>query len=176
MDASLANEPTRRDILFVATGAFAAAGAAAATWPFVAQFTPDASIVAGAAPVELDLRPIAPGQSIKVFWRGAPIFVKHRTSEEIAAARNTDWQSLRDPEPDEARTKPGHEQWLVVNGICTHLGCIPNDHEGEYQGWLCHCHGSQYDSSGRIRKGPAPSNLALVPYEFINDTKLRIGA
>lgn len=176
MTITTTDEPTRRDILFLATGAVAAAGTAAATWPFIAQMNPDASIVAGGAPVELDLAPIAPGQSIKVFWRGAPIFINHRTPEEIAAARNADWQSLRDPEPDEARTKPGHEQWLVLNGICTHLGCIPNDHEGDYHGWLCHCHGSQYDSSGRIRKGPAPSNLALVPYEFITDTRLRIGA
>ena len=175
MDTLLSENASRRDFLFVATGAAAAVGAASFVWPLIAQLNPDASTVAGGAPVEVDLAPIAPGQSIKVFWRGAPIFINHRTEQEIAAARAVDWKSLRDPQPDEARTKPGHEQWLVVNGICTHLGCIPAYHDGGYGGWLCHCHGSQYDSSGRIRQGPAPLNLALVPYEFLSDTKLRIG-
>jgi ubiquinol-cytochrome c reductase iron-sulfur subunit len=175
MDTTLPADPTRRDFLFVATGAVAAVGAVAATWPLISQLNPDRSTVAGGAPIEVDLAPIAEGQSIKVFWRGAPIFINHRTKVEIASARSVDWKTLIDPQSDEDRTKAGHEQWLVVNGICTHLGCIPNYHEGEHDGWLCHCHGSQYDSSGRVRKGPAPANLALVPYDFPSDTKLRIG-
>jgi ubiquinol-cytochrome c reductase iron-sulfur subunit len=175
MTAAISDGPNRRDFLFLGTAAVATVGAAAAVWPLVSQMNPDASTIAGGAPVEVDIGPIAVGQSIKVFWRGAPIFINHRSEQEIASARNVDWKSLRDPQSDEQRTKPGREQWLVVNGICTHLGCIPNAHEGEFDGWFCHCHGSQYDSSGRVRKGPAPANLALVPYEFLSDSMIRIG-
>ena len=118
---------------------------------------------------------MAVGQVIKVFWRGQPLFISHRTPKEIEAAQNADWRSLRDPQPDSERIKAGHEQWLVVSAICTHLGCIPTEHQGNYDGWFCQCHGSQYDSSGRTRAGPAPLNLALVPYEFLSDTMIRIG-
>ncbi|HEY0330614.1 MAG TPA: ubiquinol-cytochrome c reductase iron-sulfur subunit [Rhodopseudomonas sp.] len=172
----LPQQPTRRDVLMIATGAVAAAGAAAVAWPLLAQLTPDASTVAAGFPLEVDLAPMVVGQVIKVFWRGQPIFISHRTAHEIESAQTADWQSLRDPEPDSARVKPGHEQWLVVSAICTHLGCIPTEHQGNYDGWFCQCHGSQYDSSGRARLGPAPRNLPLVPYEFISDAKIRIGS
>ncbi|MEX0753008.1 MAG: ubiquinol-cytochrome c reductase iron-sulfur subunit, partial [Xanthobacteraceae bacterium] len=117
----------------------------------------------------------AEGQVIKVFWRGKPIFINHRTKKEIEEARNVNLASLPDPQPDSARVKEGHDEWQVLIGICTHLGCIPLAHAGEYDGYFCPCHGSQYDTSGRIRRGPAPANLALPPYEFIADTKIRIG-
>ena len=104
-----------------------------------------------------------------------PIFVSHRTPKEIQEARNLDWHTLPDPQPDDARVKEGHDQWLILIGICTHLGCIPLAHQGDYDGWFCPCHGSQYDTSGRIRRGPAPANLPLPPYAFLSDTKVRIG-
>jgi len=173
--SSSSAHPTRRDFLYIATGAAGAAGAALALVPLVAQMNPDASTVAAGAPVEVDLSPIAEGQIIKVFWRSKPIFIFHRTAKEIEEAKNVDWQSLPDPEPDAERVKKDHEQWLVLIGICTHLGCIPLAHEGNYHGWLCPCHGSQYDTSGRIRQGPAPKNLYLPPYQFVSDTKIRIG-
>jgi ubiquinol-cytochrome c reductase iron-sulfur subunit len=167
---------TRRDFLYIATGAVGAVGVVAVIWPFVAQMNPDASTVAAGAPVEVDLTPIAEGQVIKVFWRGKPIFINHRTKKEIEEARAVNPATLPDPEPDEKRVKPGHDQWQVLIGICTHLGCIPIAHQGQYNGYFCPCHGSQYDTSGRIRSGPAPANLPLPPYEFVSDTKIRIGA
>jgi ubiquinol-cytochrome c reductase iron-sulfur subunit len=173
--ATIPDEPTRRDVLFLATGAVAAVGAAAVAWPLVSQLNPDASTVAAGFPLEVDLAPMAVGQVIKVFWRGQPIFISHRTPKEIEAAQTADWKSFRDPQPDSERVKAGREQWLVVSAICTHLGCIPTEHQGNYDGWFCQCHGSQYDSSGRARLGPAPRNLPLVPYEFLSDSKLRIG-
>ena len=172
---SSAEQHSRRDFLYIATGAVAAVGAAAALVPLITQMNPDASTVAAGAPVEIDLAPIADGQIVKVFWRSKPIFIFHRTKAEIEAAEKVDVASLPDPEPDSARVKKGHDQWLVVIGICTHLGCIPLAHEGEYHGWFCPCHGSQYDTAGRIRKGPAPKNLYLPPYAFLTDSKIRIG-
>jgi ubiquinol-cytochrome c reductase iron-sulfur subunit len=172
---SSAAEYTRRDFLYIATGAVGAVGAAAVAVPLITQMNPDASTIAAGAPIEVDLSPIADGQIIKVFWRSKPIFIFHRTKKEIEEARNVNLTSLPDPEPDSERVKPGHEKWLVVIGICTHLGCIPLAHQGEYDGWFCPCHGSQYDTAGRIRKGPAPKNLYLPPYTFISDTKVRIG-
>ena len=168
-------EPTRRDFLYVATMTAAAVGAAGSLVPLIAQMNPDASTIAAGAPIEVDLAPIAEGQVIKVFWRGNPIFISHRTKKEIDAARAVDVNSLPDPQPDQARVKEGHDQWLVISGICTHLGCIPLAHQGQYGGWFCPCHGSQYDTSGRIRKGPAPYNLPLPPYAFISDSKIKIG-
>ena len=173
--ASSADHPTRRDFLFVATGSVAAVGAAAALVPLVLQMNPDASTIAAGAPIEVDLTPIAEGQDIKVFWRGKPIFVSHRTKKQIDEARKVSVASLPDPQSDEARVKPGHDQWLVVIGICTHLGCIPIAHQGEYDGFFCPCHGSVYDTSGRIRSGPAPTNLPVPPYQFVSDTKIQIG-
>ncbi|MHC6157047.1 ubiquinol-cytochrome c reductase iron-sulfur subunit [Bradyrhizobium elkanii] len=173
--ASSADHPTRRDFLFVATGAAAAVGAAATVWPLVAQMNPDAATIAAGAPIEVDLTPIAEGQDIKVFWRGKPIYISHRTKKQIQEAQSVALSSLPDPQLDSARVKAGHDQWLVVIGICTHLGCIPIAHEGNYDGFFCPCHGSQYDSSGRIRQGPAPANLAVPPYAFLSDTKIQIG-
>ena len=168
-------EHTRRDFLYIATGAVGAVGAAAALVPLIAQMNPDASTIAAGAPVEIDLAPIADGQIVKVFWRSKPIFISHRSKKEIEEAQKVAVASLPDPEPDSERVKPGHDQPLVVIGICTHLGCIPLAHQGEYDGWFCPCHGSQYDTSGRIRKGPAPKNLELPPYTFVSDSKIRIG-
>jgi len=166
-------EPTRRDFLYVATGAVGAIGAAAALVPLIAQMNPDASTVAAGVPIEVDLAPIAVGQVIKVFWRGNPYFISHRTSKEIDEARKVDVASLPDPQSDQDRVqKP---EWLVVSGVCTHLGCIPLAHEGNYGGFFCPCHGSQYDTSGRIRQGPAPANLPVPPYHFLSDTKIQIG-
>jgi ubiquinol-cytochrome c reductase iron-sulfur subunit len=168
-------EPTRRDFLYIATTVAGAAAAVAVAWPLISQMNPDQSTIAAGAPLDLDLAPIAEGQVIKVFWRGKPIFVSHRSQKEIAEARNVDWHTLPDPQADQERVKEGHDQWLVLIGICTHLGCIPLAHQGDYDGWFCPCHGSQYDTSGRIRRGPAPANLPLPPYAFLADTKIRIG-
>ncbi|HWM81786.1 MAG TPA: ubiquinol-cytochrome c reductase iron-sulfur subunit [Pseudolabrys sp.] len=166
---------TRRDFLYVATGAVAAVGGVAAIVPLIAQMNPDASTVAAGAPIDVDLAPVAEGQVIKVFWRSKPIFISHRTKKEIEEARNVDVSTLPDPQPDSARVKEGHDQWLVLIGICTHLGCIPIAHQGAYDGFFCPCHGSVYDTSGRIRQGPAPLNLAVPPYAFVSDSKIRIG-
>jgi ubiquinol-cytochrome c reductase iron-sulfur subunit len=168
-------EPTRRDFLYIATATVGAVGAAAALVPLISQMNPDASTIAAGAPIEVDLAPIAEGQVIKVFWRGRPIFISHRTKKEIDEARSVNLASLPDPEADEKRVKEGHAQWLVLVGICTHLGCIPLAHQGNYDGWFCPCHGSQYDTSGRIRLGPAPRNLPLPPYKFLSESKIRIG-
>jgi ubiquinol-cytochrome c reductase iron-sulfur subunit len=167
-------EPTRRDFLYIATGAVAAVGAAASLVPLVAQMNPDASTIAAGAPIEVDLSPIAEGQVITVFWRGKPIFINHRTKKQIEDAENVDVARLPDPQPDSARVK-GKPEWQVLIGICTHLGCIPIAHQGPYNGYFCPCHGSVYDTSGRIRSGPAPTNLLLPPYEFLSNTTIRIG-
>jgi len=173
--SSSSADPTRRDFLYVATGVAAAVGAVATLVPLVSQMNPDASTIAAGAPIEVDLAPIAEGQDIKVFWRGKPIYIMNRTKKQIEEARAVPTASLPDPQSDQSRVKEGHDQWLVVIGICTHLGCIPIAHEGNYDGFFCPCHGSQYDSSGRIRQGPAPANLTVPPYAFVSDTKIRIG-
>jgi len=168
-------EPTRRDFLYIATGTVGAVGAAAVAWPLISQMNPDASTIAAGAPIEVDLAPITEGQVIKVFWRSKPIFIGHRSKKEIDEAQKVDVKTLPDPQPDDKRVKSGKEQWLVLVGICTHLGCIPLAHQGQYDGFFCPCHGSVYDTSGRIRQGPAPTNLPVPPYEFVSDTKIRIG-
>jgi ubiquinol-cytochrome c reductase iron-sulfur subunit len=168
-------EITRRDFIVLTASAMAAVGGASCVWPLIDSMNPSADVLALAS-VEVDLDPIQVGQTIKVMWRGKPVFVRNRTPENIAEAVNTDWQKLRDPEPDSARVKPGHEQWLVMIGVCTHLGCIPiDDPNGEYHGWFCPCHGSVYDTAGRIRQGPAPLNLILPENEFLTDNKKKIG-
>lgn len=190
--ATTMDEPvTRRDFIHIAATAFAGVGAAAALWPLIDQMNPDATSLSLAS-IEVDLAPIEEGQAITVMWRGKPIFVRSRTAEEIAAAKAVAVEELKDPvarimgsneaQPatDEALTKAGHEQWLVAIGICTHLGCIPKgqkvgDERGEYGGWFCPCHGSAYDTAGRIRRGPAPRNLEIPPYEFVLDTRIKIG-
>jgi ubiquinol-cytochrome c reductase iron-sulfur subunit len=183
-------EPTRRDFLVVAGNAFAAIGAASLIWPFVQQMNPDAGAKALAS-TEVDLAPVKDGQAITVMWRGKPVFIRSRTAEEVAEAEKVPPADLPDgdarnaalpgaPATDANRVKKGHEKWLVMVGICTHLGCIPKgqsmtDVKGDYGGWFCPCHGSHYDTSGRIRKGPAPRNLDVPPYEFVSDTKIKIG-
>lgn len=172
MSEAIKTEPSRRDILFVATGAAAAVAAGAAAWPLIAQMNPDASTLA-LATTELDLSGIQEGQIVTVKWRGKPVFVRHRTAQEIAEAERTPLADLPDPEADAKRVKK--PEWLVVIGVCTHLGCIPIGHEGEFNGWFCPCHGSTYDTSGRIRSGPAPTNLEVPRYEFVSDKKIKIG-
>jgi ubiquinol-cytochrome c reductase iron-sulfur subunit len=173
--ATTVAEPTRRDFLFIATGAVGAVGVASAIWPFISQMAPDAATIAAGAPVDFDLAPIAEGQIVKLFWRGKLIFVRHRTAEEIKTAESTPMADLKDPQADSARVQKGHAQWLVVYGNCTHLGCVPLGNEGPYHGWACPCHGSIFDTSGRIRSGPAPTNLPIPPYAFLSDTKIQIG-
>ncbi|QXX75587.1 Ubiquinol-cytochrome c reductase iron-sulfur subunit [Methylovirgula sp. HY1] len=165
-------EPSRRDFLFIATGAVGAVGVASVIWPLIDQMNPDASTLA-AASTEVDISNIAVGQIVTVKWRGKPIFVRHRTPKEIEAARAVPLDQLRDPATDASRVeKP---EWLVVIGICTHLGCVPLGHQGAYDGWFCPCHGSVYDTSGRIRQGPAPYNLVVPIYKFTSATKITIG-
>ena len=168
---------SRRNFLFIGTGAFASVGVGSVIWPFVDQMNPDASQRAMAS-IEVDISSVAEGQSITVLWRGKPVFIRHRTAKEIAEAKEGDTASLRDPAKDGDRVKKA--EWLILIGICTHLGCVPNgqktgDPRGDYDGWFCPCHGSHYDSSGRIRKGPAPRNLAVPDYAFLSDTKVKIG-
>ena len=168
---------TRRDFLLIATSAVGVAGAALAAWPFIDSMNPAADTLALAS-TEVDLSAIEEGQAITVVWRGKPVFIRRRTAEEIEAAATESIAGLPDPEEDAKRVqKP---EWLVLVGICTHLGCIPlgqkaNDPRGEFGGWFCPCHGSHYDTSGRIRKGPAPNNLAVPPYKFVDDESIKIG-
>ena len=165
-------QPTRRDFICVASVAFAGVGAAVATWPLIDQMNPDASVLALAS-IEVDLSPIDAGQSITIQWRGKPVFVRHRTQEEIAEAESVPLDDLPDPQSDEARIQ--RPEWLVMIGSCTHLGCVPLGQQGDFGGWFCPCHGSHYDTSGRIRKGPAPLNLEIPPYQFVSENRIRIG-
>ena len=188
-------EVNRRDFLYIATGAVGAVGAALTAWPFISQMNPDASVLALAS-IEVDLAPVAEGQAITFKWRGNPVFVRHRTAKEIEAAKAVKIEDLNDPlarnanvkdsDPatDENRVVGGKEQFLIMMGVCTHLGCVPIGNEGDYAvvegnqktgGWLCPCHGSHYDTAGRIRKGPAPENLQVPVYAYLTDTKIRIG-
>jgi len=160
-------------MLFIATGAVGAVGAGSVAWPLIHQMNPDASTIAAGAPIDVDLSAIAEGSSVTVKWRGKPIFVRHRTPKEIKEAVDVTLAQLPDPQADAQRVKK--PEWLVVIGVCTHLGCIPLGNQGEYDGWFCPCHGSAYDTSGRIRKGPAPKNLEVPNYAFASDTKLTIG-
>ena len=163
---------TRRNFLYITTGAFSAAGAGAVAWPFITQMNPDASVKALAS-TEVDLRPIVPGQSVTILWRGKPVFIRRRTKEEITEAQKVVLTDLPDPEDDTERVQ--NPEWLVMVGVCTHLGCIPLGQKGDYNGWYCPCHGSHYDTSGRIRKGPAPTNLEIPEYVFLNDNTIKIG-
>jgi ubiquinol-cytochrome c reductase iron-sulfur subunit len=165
---------TRRDFLVVSASAMAAVGGAVAAWPLINSLNPAADTLAMAS-TEVNLDGIAPGQGIKIMWRGKPVFVRRRTAKEIADAKAVPMGELRDPQADSDRVKEGKEEWLVMVGVCTHLGCIPIADKGDYNGWFCPCHGSHYDISGRIRKGPAPTNLAIPPYAFLSDTVIRIG-
>lgn len=165
-------EPTRRDFLYLATGAFAAIGAANIVWPLIDQMNPDASVKALSS-IEVDLSSIESGQSITVTWRGKPVFIRRRTQDEVGVAREVSVVDLPDPENDADRVVK--DEWLVMVGICTHLGCVPLGQAGDFNGWFCPCHGSHYDTSGRIRKGPAPKNLEIPPYDFVGDTRIKIG-
>jgi ubiquinol-cytochrome c reductase iron-sulfur subunit len=188
-------EPTRRDFLYIATAAFGAVGVTATLVPLIDQMNPSADVLALAS-IEFDLAPIMPGQSVTFTWRSHPLFVRRRTPEEIAAARAVKVEDLLDPvarngslpesapATDENRLKPAQgaakPEWLVLVGVCTHLGCTPEastpqSRQGDYGGWLCHCHGSQYDTAGRVRVGPAPRNLDVPVYAFLSDTRIKVG-
>ena len=176
-------EPTRRDFLMVATGSLAAIGAVATAWPFINNLNPAADTLALAS-VEVNISAIQVGQAITVKWRGKPVFIRRRTPEEIKQAEAVKLSDLPDPATDDSRVidtaKKVRREWLILVGVCTHLGCVPlgtrsGDARGEYGGWFCPCHGSHYDTAGRIRKGPAPKNLVLPEYVFVSDTLVRIG-
>jgi ubiquinol-cytochrome c reductase iron-sulfur subunit len=162
----------RRDFIFTASYVLGAVGVGAAVLPLIDQMNPDASVKALSS-TEVDVSEVSPGQSITVLWRGKPVFIKRRTEEEISKARDVDLKELKDPEKDEDRAK--NPEWLVMLGVCTHLGCVPLGDKGEYGGWFCPCHGSHYDTSGRIRKGPAPTNMEVPKYEFVNNNTIKIG-
>ncbi len=169
----------RRDFIFVATGAFAAAGAATFVWPLINQMSPSADVLA-LAQIDLDLSSILPGQAIVVSWRGKPVFARNLVAKEIAEAKAVPLSSLRDPQTLAQRTKPGKENWLITLGVCTHLGCVPlgareGENRGAFGGYFCPCHGSQYDTAARIRSGPAPKNLEVPEYIFKSPTQVTIG-
>ena len=195
MSTAVHADVNRRDFLFIATGAVAAVGGALVAWPFINQMNPDASVLA-LATSELDLTPIAEGQEITIKWRGNPVMVRHRTQKEIDLAKSIKIEDLIDPNArsanvkdgdtatDENRVVGGKETYIVVMGVCTHLGCVPIGNSGDFGvvegnnkvgGWFCPCHGSQYDTAGRVRRGPAGQNLAVPKYEYISDSKIRIG-
>lgn len=170
---------TKRDMLQLIAGAGAAIGAGAIAWPLIDSLNPAKDVLALSS-IEVDLTSVVAGQGITVVWQGKPVFVRHRTPEETKAAQDTKLNELPDPQADKDRVKAGHDNWIVLIGICTHLGCVPlgnkpADTRGEYGGWFCPCHGSAYDTSGRIRRGPAPTNLPVPPYSFESDTRIKIG-
>lgn len=184
-------QPSRRDFIFLATGAFAAVGAASIAWPIVDQMNPDATALA-LSKIEVDISQLERGQAITVKWRGKPVFIRRRTEEEIQMASRVDIDSLPDNNArnynlssdssasDENRALDENGEWLVMVGVCTHLGCVPKgqslgDSKGDFGGWYCPCHGSHYDTAGRIRKGPAAKNLDIPAAEFINQNVIRIG-
>ena len=162
----------RRDFIFTASYTVGAIGIGATIWPLIDQMNPDSSVKALAS-TEVDISQIEPGKSVTVLWRGKPVFIKRRTQEEIAEAQSVSLDDLPHPEKDQDRVK--NPEWLVMLGICTHLGCVPLSDKGEYNGWFCPCHGSHYDTSGRIRKGPAPTNMEIPKYAFVDDNTIKIG-
>lgn len=166
--------PTRRDFIHIAAGTAAIGAVAGLTWPLIDQMNPSADTLALSS-IEVDYSKVPLGQQIVVKWRGKPLFIRHRTPAEIAAAIADDDAPMRDPATDASRHKAAKPEWLVLIGICTHLGCVPTFGGGDYGGWFCPCHGSHYDTAGRIRKGPAPLNLALPEYVFLSDTRVRVG-
>ncbi|MBZ5758692.1 MULTISPECIES: ubiquinol-cytochrome c reductase iron-sulfur subunit [Rhizobium] len=180
-------EPTRRDFLYIAAGMAGVVGAVSAVWPFIDQMRPDQSTLALAS-VEIDVSSLEPGMSLTVKWRGKPVFIRNRTEKEIAEANSAPIGDLKDPVARNANLPPeepasdvarsagkGKENWIVMIGSCTHLGCVPLGTSGEYGGWFCPCHGSVYDTAGRIRKGPAPMNLAIPTFAFTSDKVIKIG-
>ena len=176
---------SRREFLTYTAGAMGAVGAAAAAWPLINSMNPAADTLAMST-TEVDVSNVKEGQSITVMWRGKPVFIRRRTAQEIQEADAVNVADLRDPQTDNERVKQSiidgklDTEWLIMIGVCTHLGCVPlgqkpTDPHGEFDGWFCPCHGSQYDSSGRIRKGPAPKNLEIPPYAFTDATHIKIG-
>ncbi|MEO1250970.1 MAG: ubiquinol-cytochrome c reductase iron-sulfur subunit [Pseudomonadota bacterium] len=193
-DPTTESEPTRRDFIHIFAAATAGVGAIGVAWPLVSQMNPDASVLA-LSTKEVDLSSVQVGQAIRVFWQGKPVFIRRRTPAEIEAADAVPLSALKDPNArnpnvqssdatDGNRTTPqdgeARPEWLVLVGVCTHLGCIPlgtssGEVKGDYGGWFCPCHGSHYDTAGRIRKGPAPENMPIPPFQFISDTTIKIG-
>ena len=195
MSTAVHADVNRRDFLFIATGAVAGVGAALTAWPFINQMNPDASVLALAS-VEVDLAPIAEGQAITIKWRGNPLIIRHRSKADIETSKAVKIEQLLDSDPrnanakigekatDDNRVVGGKSQYLIMLGVCTHLGCVPEGNKGDFGvvtpngstgGWLCPCHGSQYDTAGRVRKGPAPENLPVPQYTYLTDTKIRVG-
>ncbi|MDI7774883.1 ubiquinol-cytochrome c reductase iron-sulfur subunit [Asticcacaulis sp. EMRT-3] len=170
----MSTDPNRRDFIYIAAGAGAAGAVVMTLFPLIGQMNPAADTLALAS-IEYDLSKVTEGQQVVIKWRSKPLFVRYRTPKEIKEAQDVDIKTLRDPQTDAQRVKAGHEQYLIVVGVCTHLGCVPNFGLGEYGGWLCPCHGSVYDTSGRIRQGPAPLNLLVPDYTFLTDTKIKVG-
>ena len=168
------DDPSRRDFIHIAAGAAAIGAVGGLAWPLIDQMNPSGDTLALAS-IEFDLSKVEPGQQVVVKWRGKPLFVRNRTPEQIAAAIKDDGAEMRDQATDESRHKEGKAQWLILVGTCTHLGCVPTVGGGDYGGWFCPCHGSVYDTSGRIRKGPAPKNLEVPTYAFLSDSKIKVG-
>ena len=162
----------RRDFLFTASYALGAVGVGVAVWPLIDQMNPDASVKA-LSTTEVDISDVSLGKTITVLWRGKPVFIRKRTQKEINEAQNVKLEDLKDPQKDQDRVKKA--EWLVMVGVCTHLGCVPLGNKGDFDGWFCPCHGSHYDTSGRVRKGPAPTNLEIPKYEFIDNNTIKIG-
>ncbi|WP_417408491.1 ubiquinol-cytochrome c reductase iron-sulfur subunit [Hoeflea sp.] len=182
-----AGEPTRRDFLYIATGMAGVVGVGSFAWPFIDQMNPDASTLALAS-IEVNVESLEPGMSLTVKWRGKPVFIRNRTDEEVAEAKAVALEDLKDPVARNANIAAGSEatdldrsagegkeNWIVMIGSCTHLGCVPLGQAGEFGGWFCPCHGSHYDTAGRIRKGPAPENLPVPPFAFVSDSVIKIG-
>ena len=188
-------EPTRRDFIHIFAGVTAAIGAGSIVWPLVSQMNPDASVLA-LSTKDVDLSAISVGQAIKIMWQGKPVFIRRRTEAEIREGEDTPLAALKDAvarndnmsdktdATDDARVTASdgvaRPEWLILVGVCTHLGCIPlgttaGENRGDYNGWFCPCHGSHYDIAGRIRKAPAPENLLVPPYQFVSDTLVKIG-
>lgn len=165
---------SRRDFVVMTATGVACVGAAAAAIPLISSLSPSQDVLA-IGTTEVDISKLKEGETMTVMWRGQPIFIKHRTAKQIEEAQEVPFDQLMDPQLDSDRVKKGKEQWLVAVGVCTHLGCVPVTDKGDFDGWLCPCHGSQYDSSARVRKGPAPLNMPIPPYAFLSDTKIKIG-
>ncbi|MCR6500249.1 ubiquinol-cytochrome c reductase iron-sulfur subunit [Shinella sp. CPCC 101442] len=180
-------EPTRRDFLYLTTGMAGVVGGVAVAWPFIDQMRPDASTLALGA-IEVDVSSLTPGMSLTVKWRGKPVFIRNRTDKEVEEAKAVALSDLKDPVARNANIAAdaqatdldrsagaSKENWIIMVGVCTHLGCIPLGQAGDFGGWFCPCHGSHYDTAGRIRKGPAPENLAVPTFAFVSDTVIKIG-
>lgn len=187
ISSETSGEPTRRDFLYLTTGMAGVVGAVAFAWPFIDQMRPDASTLALGS-IEVDVSALEPGMSLTVKWRGRPVFIRNRTDKEVEEASAVALTDLKDPvarnnnlpadatasDVDRSAGKD-KENWLVMIGVCTHLGCVPLGQAGDFGGWFCPCHGSHYDTAGRIRKGPAPTNLEVPTFSFVSDTVIKIG-